>query len=407
VSRDTASRQLAVALHASLEQWPAARHYVVGHSHGGGVALKALQRDAGLADRVAGVVTIATPFLSVRPLRLAGGPPLESLRLLWLLTLNAICLSLLSLPFFLIETKDGAPTLLIRVFSWLLAPGLVLSGFASAWLSDRLARWMIAVGERARAWFDCRPAAGMPLLVVRSTADEASLALAVAHLASWLIRRVWHVWVTLLAPALWLLRLVWRKGGPVATTFIVYVVLMGLSGALWISDIRRLAQEVDRLGQAIANQTRFVEQPEPSTLERVASAALFVVQEIPNQVESGNYGFALWNGCVAIAGMMVGAVWLLWPVLGLLGLCLLPFGPEAALTTPAWEVSVEPVPVGRWTVHHVTNRHGGRGLLSLSHSAYNEPRVVRAIAQWVLEKESGRGADAAPVRAATRDVSDA
>ncbi|WP_210542819.1 triacylglycerol lipase [Rhodoferax sp. PAMC 29310] len=68
------------ALHAHLDglttKFPHAKHFVIGHSHGGNVMLYAL-KDPSLADRIAGLVTLATPFITVRrrklhPLVLTG-----------------------------------------------------------------------------------------------------------------------------------------------------------------------------------------------------------------------------------------------------------------------------------------------------------------------------------------------
>ncbi len=63
--------QLRSHLEDLLERFPGSRHFVVAHSHGGTVALYALLRN-GLSDRVAGVVTLATPFLHFNRRKLPG-----------------------------------------------------------------------------------------------------------------------------------------------------------------------------------------------------------------------------------------------------------------------------------------------------------------------------------------------
>ncbi|MDH3272089.1 MAG: lysophospholipase [Gemmatimonadota bacterium] len=73
-ARLAAGEQLATHLRQLLEQFPGAQHFVAAHSHGGNVALyamKAPNREEGmrdvLGDRFAGVITLATPFVALRP----------------------------------------------------------------------------------------------------------------------------------------------------------------------------------------------------------------------------------------------------------------------------------------------------------------------------------------------------
>jgi len=62
-----ARQHASTALHAHLAATPLQRcrcpQFIIGHSHGGNVALQCLKRDTDLAAKVSGVVTLATPFL--------------------------------------------------------------------------------------------------------------------------------------------------------------------------------------------------------------------------------------------------------------------------------------------------------------------------------------------------------
>jgi hypothetical protein len=60
-----AGEALKERLHGLTKKFPNSRHFVVGHSHGGNVMLYAM-KDKSLADRVTGLVTLATPFITVR-----------------------------------------------------------------------------------------------------------------------------------------------------------------------------------------------------------------------------------------------------------------------------------------------------------------------------------------------------
>jgi hypothetical protein len=64
LDRIEASKKLAKMLHEDIARYPKALQFVVGHSHGGNVALYAL-RDTSLQDKLHGIICINTPFLSV------------------------------------------------------------------------------------------------------------------------------------------------------------------------------------------------------------------------------------------------------------------------------------------------------------------------------------------------------
>ena len=60
---------------ASLERWPNAQHFVIGHSHGGNIAFQAM-RDGAVESRMAGVVCLSTPFLCAAPRNLGPVGPI-------------------------------------------------------------------------------------------------------------------------------------------------------------------------------------------------------------------------------------------------------------------------------------------------------------------------------------------
>jgi hypothetical protein len=64
-SRDQASAKLQIFLSHLLQLYPNDMHFIIGHSHGGNVVLYAL-RNSTLAERIHGVITLSTPFLSAR-----------------------------------------------------------------------------------------------------------------------------------------------------------------------------------------------------------------------------------------------------------------------------------------------------------------------------------------------------
>ena len=74
--RHEAAQQLAGHLKNQIEAYPTASHFVVGHSHGGNIALMSCC-DADVFSRLSGVICLATPFLSYKRRRV--GPYLALL----------------------------------------------------------------------------------------------------------------------------------------------------------------------------------------------------------------------------------------------------------------------------------------------------------------------------------------
>jgi triacylglycerol esterase/lipase EstA (alpha/beta hydrolase family) len=64
-ARLKAADQLAAHLEELTSENPDAAHLVVGHSHGGSVALYSMLKP-GIAERIDGVIFLSTPFISVR-----------------------------------------------------------------------------------------------------------------------------------------------------------------------------------------------------------------------------------------------------------------------------------------------------------------------------------------------------
>ena len=74
-SRRRGVERLTSHLTASLARWPHARHFVIGHSHGGNIAFQAM-RDGAVESRIAGVVCLSTPFLCAAPRNLGPVGPI-------------------------------------------------------------------------------------------------------------------------------------------------------------------------------------------------------------------------------------------------------------------------------------------------------------------------------------------
>lgn len=170
-ARHKAARELRTHLERSFAAHPAAIHYLVAHSHGGNVTLHALRGFAD-ADRVAGVVCIATPFIHcqprevVRAVRALGG----FVQGAWLL----VCLYLWAL----VPVMTAGVTLL----TWL--AGVALLSFWVFRKHGPVARWVeraqVAVARR----YNPAVRLGVPFLCVHATRDEPGRVLGVVSLLS-------------------------------------------------------------------------------------------------------------------------------------------------------------------------------------------------------------------------------
>jgi hypothetical protein len=131
VRRD-AAKHLEDVLYALHKQWPAVPMFIVAHSHGANVALYATQ-DLGTAVPLAGIVSMGTPFLDVRPRRLREDTALvttiEGLAVvLWLVLLGLSALAgvgVLALGF-KIGVRSGLLYKLVALPFVLIGLGLIL-----------------------------------------------------------------------------------------------------------------------------------------------------------------------------------------------------------------------------------------------------------------------------------------
>jgi len=184
-------------------EYPGAKRYVIGHSHGGTVALQALKDDA-VKQNVHGVVCLSTPFLHTRP-RSFGTfglwdtvltPILGYLILLYYLLYKVPAISArYDAIFAFLADLPGTERFLAFLAVSLLAGLLLLPLF---WL---LGETYIVVMHWQLAAEHVREAVALPslddmrqrILLIRSSADEASAALAFFQFAVWLLNKVWFL----------------------------------------------------------------------------------------------------------------------------------------------------------------------------------------------------------------------
>lgn len=176
-ARLEAAGRLAAHLEQQASNHPGAAQFVIGHSHGGSVALYAMLRNS-LGKRITGVVCLSTPFISVRE-RLFG-------TLLWMPTTMAICIGaalalVTAWAIMLFQTSGDRPSILIPLSGFLLfVPYFV------HWI-----RWGTPEFECERAFrtrsikrYRLPKLNEDQLLILRVAGDEASAGLAAAQFVS-------------------------------------------------------------------------------------------------------------------------------------------------------------------------------------------------------------------------------
>jgi hypothetical protein len=189
--RLAAAKQLKAHVLQGIAAHPGARHFLVGHSHGGNVAFYAL-RDEDFAAKLAGVITLETPFIHVhrRPL------PLRLRRYLDRYSdLAAIYPLMLSAPFVLVSAIVAVVAVADRF--WPLGIGAALVSLLSGAAALRLIRTLR--GKRTQLsgnYWEVEELLQLPqsvatrVLIVTSSADEATGVLTASSFLSWLSTRL-------------------------------------------------------------------------------------------------------------------------------------------------------------------------------------------------------------------------
>jgi|SoiMethySBSTD1v2_1073268.scaffolds.fasta_scaffold423928_2 hypothetical protein len=181
-ARDGAARELSDQLRKDLAD-PDATVVIIAHSHGGNLALRAVQHLNSMAGRVR-IVTLATPFLRVFSRRFWQLNPTVEL-LVRLATAGILCLSALLGIIWIASATVSLPD---SWFFWpwpKLAIAPVLAGVAGYFIGQ----WLIAVYTNTDAALAIEKAANYGtvvsrMLVIRGVDDEASLSLAVGSVLS-------------------------------------------------------------------------------------------------------------------------------------------------------------------------------------------------------------------------------
>lgn len=335
--------------HLQREEYgrPSARHVLFAHSHGGNVVMYALAEPE-LRSRVAGVITMSTPFILARPRGLGPNDGRAILSLLGLPTLAATLL---------------ANRLLHLQGLWKWLPALiagVVGGMIMLWGERYLKQ-----RRKQMAGMVLPEMPDLRALLLRIVGDEASIGLVAAQFSVWFSNRLWRM---LSFPLEWLDHAMYGRGTRSSALvqraywhLIIYLILMLL-------------------------------------LIAGTKAAFGTYPKLWGQITG-------W-GTLILNYLAIGSLW----ALALLGVPLAivlaissPFTLLAGLGGPAttllYEVSIESTPVGKWSVVQFPEPDAvatGFDLNAGDSGApqwgpwvprhlglYTDPRALQCIEQWL------------------------
>jgi len=381
-ARLKASHELRDFLQEGLTGQPDATHIVVAHSHGGNVALMALG-DANLRERFAGVACLATPFIAARDRNLGRDS--------WAIVAPASVLLFVSGLFFLL----GVTGVFDVIDSDLIIYGLIYTACGLLITAFLLLRTpLIQYASRLRGELSPRPLERDRLLLIRSPADEASLALAVFQFFSQGTVRLFlfgeagyfHVediikklaqkppgklflitifsWALTAFPVIDFLQIDWLYWLEIPAVIIALI----LSGALFEKWLHSARYKKRFFRYNLLTASRW------PTLSR---GAIWVISRNP----------MAWLLSIPLAAL----IWLI--IIPLLSLLLvLPFGWQVAFANILLDVTADTTPPGSWEIHLIeppTSKEVGAPVPPLMHKVYENPRAQRKLGEWIETRCSG------------------
>jgi hypothetical protein len=339
-ARCRATTALVAHLRGLLVSYPGAHHFVIAHSHGGNIAMYAL-RDAELQRRLEGLVCLSTPFLHVRPRsvsRIAAFALVGAALLLPLILREAVVERCCPSAPVVVELASVAIALAIGIALIIRLPA------TAARLTQRLALGKV---DPSRC------------LLIRVAGDEASAALGVLQIMSWITTMIWVKPAQLLhagfeAASGWSAQLTHY------TRLIVLIVVLSaacLTGSATLADVAPDWLVSSLLGVGLTGAA--------------ATAIFALVRAAPGHL-------------LVLGFYLLGILFAPLPIL--LAVALLPFGPGLAPFATLLDVSAEPTPPGSWQVHQLPTQPPHEPI-SLMHSAsYQLPEAIHLIVSWLRHR---------------------
>jgi hypothetical protein len=432
-ARLDAGGDLALYLRDLKQQFPEdTRHFVIAHSHGGNVALYAMESESDgtkLGKQVTGIVTLATPFLTLRKRSL----PKFVFPSVWITMATVAVVSAIAVwpnPNLELSWRNVIfVTVLFLV--WLTAT--VMSALIFRGEKVKLQKFFQLLGERTRKeqpqldeiLKSLKPEgiSGDKLLVMRPLGDEANMALVVSQFFSWAQNRVLGFLQRFQDGFLgrsnaqesaagedsgWWTKLKSCASGCLVTCLklvalvVVFLVVSSVEIAVETAeqtDVETAEQtaeqtDVETAGQtAVETDERTDEKTDVLTVEIHAVSKVFSMLDPLLDPDDIPWPLLLLlvMTLVMFAGLLIffvafGVVSLI-ALLGLL-LAALPFGKDAMFLNHFVSTTAEPAPVGASPAHIFhAEPEGGEVKPGLAHSGiYEDKAAIAQIVGWITNR---------------------
>lgn len=344
-------------------QKPAARVYLIAHSHAGNVVLYAAQR-AKESGGIHGAVCLSTPFLHVAP-RVLGAGLAQKLEL----TASLAFMSLILVTYALVWPASAwSAYLLFHSGSW---RGFWLTFVPIGLAGGLLARYGLIPGVRALHRWNHSYAQSLrlpnellfPLLIIRGAGDEAAGALGATQLVSHLATRVLRAGFRLLPADSKRVDAESRERSrgrwPSLPNYVKAGLLMCVGGCLPLAILVVVRSVGIPPGSAIAHLTGAL------------ALVLIVVGVLVMAWEAAAQFFAMPLFLVLSVVTAVSA---------------LPFGLRFVLATFGLEISAEATPPGRWTsIQLEPSSEPYESRRGLNHGTHSDPAALVEMTRWLRE----------------------
>jgi hypothetical protein len=349
-------RKAALKLREELTNWvqehKTARHFLICHSHGGSVALTALE-DPDLREKIAGVVCMATPFFVARQRDLGPNPRAHAagaVVLIMFLTIGLVSL-------FVVPTSwSGLARLAVTISATAIVMG-VLVPLLVTW--QRYAQKLLS---------KLPPVAVEPdrVLIIRSPNDEASGSLSFVQLVA-------HVCVRLYVRAVRLYDRFEKAANGWAKRKAMTIIVAGVSF-------------VATLGLLVAAGAVLEWQDGSRSFVHVCA---IVIAFMPLLICVPALFLSLGRVGEATFYFRMAAESVVWPIIFVLSIFLLPLGWETAVANILLDITAETTPAGSWRIHLIeppNREESGSDSFPLMHSVvYENPRVFQLIGDWIAQ----------------------
>ena len=338
-SRARAGHALSEHLHRLITRHPRAAHWMIAHSHGGTIAMYALNEEF-LRTRV-GLICLSTPFIHVRP------------RAIPRVAKFALAGAAMMLPLVMRE--------LVEDYLWVSMPSPVvgLSVLVALAIGVGIIKTFPRMALRISGDLTIVGAKPAHCLLIRAAGDEASAALGSLQLINWLTTTLWVKPTELIQAAY--------------DTFLE-----------WSASLERWS---DRLFWWWVSGS--------ATAVFVGMMLRGIAPRTANLLTITGFGVALTGWCMSIVPsartyllllgfFLLGMLFTPLPVF--LGLLLIPFGPELAPYAVLLDVSAEPTPPGTWQVCQLPTQPPDKPIPMMHSASYSLPEAIHLIITWMQER---------------------